>query len=180
MVKTEKLLLIAKQEKIAIGEFDSKGYCKGVYIRGEELSAIGLDPNLTPTEMRCTLAEELGHHFTLPMGMDLRESNRYKILTKRVLYETKARMYAADLLMPYEQWMKAISKKDVTIEELMTTFDVTAEMVCYKLDNHYFGTVFVNPRKHMGGIPEDHLPEEIRMLNEEIDAIIKEKAYQIA
>ena len=132
MVKTTELEKITKDEGIIIGYEEFPPPLKGIYIRNKEMPIIGLDTRLDPIEKRCILAEEIGHHFTLPDGMDLRESHRYGIVGKRIDYETKARMYAALLLMPQDQWLKAINKKNITMKELMTTFMVTKEMLYFR------------------------------------------------
>ncbi|BAL85174.1 hypothetical protein SELR_pSRC301010 (plasmid) [Selenomonas ruminantium subsp. lactilytica TAM6421] len=163
MVKTKELWKIAKEANVFIGYEDFSNIHPGIYIRGE-INVIGLDNHLTPTEERCVLAEELGHHFTLPPGMDLRESHRYGILQKRIFYETIAREYAVNLLIPYDQWEKLMKKEDTTIEEIMTTFDVTREFAYYCLDMYFFGTIFINPYKHMEGIPGDRIEEEKEIL----------------
>lgn len=164
MVKTTELKKIAENERIIVEYYDFGGIHQGVYIRDNELNIIGIDTNLTPTEERCVLAEEIGHHFTLPMGMDLRESHRYGILKKRILYETLAREYAAQLLIPQNQWEKTIAKKDVTVEEIMTTYDVTREMVYYRLDIHFRGRIVLDSKKYMCEIPEDRYEEELNIL----------------
>lgn len=164
MVKTKEILKIVEEEDgLALGYDDFHGVHPGIFIRGEELDVIGIQLGLTHTEERCILAEELGHYFTLPPGMDLRESHRYGILQKRVFYETIAREYAANLLIPQDQWEKALEKKDLTIEEIMTTFDVTEDIACYRLDMHFLGMVMINPNKHRSGIPKDRLEEEYRI-----------------
>ena len=166
MVRTTELEKIIKDEGIIIGYDEFPAPLKGVYIRDNEMSIIGLDTKLEPIEKRCILAEEIGHHFTLPDGMDLRESHRYGILEKRINYETMAREYAAQLLMPQDQWLKAINKKDVTIEELMTTFGVTKEMVLYRLDLYFFGRIWINIEKHLSGIKQNRIWQEKELLRE--------------
>ena len=101
-----------------------------------------------------------------PDGMDLRESHRYGILDKRIRYETRAREFAAVLLMPQGQWLKAISKKDVTIEELMTTFGVNKEMVLYRLDIYFFGRIWINVESHLSGIEQSRICQEKELLRE--------------
>ena len=166
MVKTTILEKITKDEGIIIGYEEFPAPIKGIYIRDNEMSIIGLDTRLDPIEKRCILAEEIGHHFTLPDGMDLRESHRYGILDKRIRYETRAREFAAVLLMPQGQWLKAISKKDVTIEELMTTFGVNKEMVLYRLDIYFFGRIWINVESHLSGIEQSRICQEKELLRE--------------
>ncbi|WP_303838972.1 ImmA/IrrE family metallo-endopeptidase [Selenomonas ruminantium] len=133
MVKTTELEKITKDEGIIIGYENFPAPIKGIYIRDNKMPIIGLDTRLDPIEKRCILAEEIGHHFTLSDGMDLREAHRYGILEKRRYYETRARAYAALLLMPQDQWRKEINKKNVTLEGLMSTFMVTKEMIIFRI-----------------------------------------------
>ena len=69
MVKTTILEKITKDEGIIIGYEEFPAPIKGIYIRDNEMSIIGLDTRLDPIEKRCILAEEIGHHFTLPDGL---------------------------------------------------------------------------------------------------------------
>lgn len=91
---------------------------KGLYKNGR----IAIDRTLSNREKKCTLAEELGHHYTTTSNIiDLRDYQNAK-------QERKAREWAAKELIKYDDFRKAI-KIYQDIHQIADELDVTVEVV---------------------------------------------------
>lgn len=96
---------------------------KGFYYRkGLEKGTVLIDNNLTDIEKKCTLAEELGHHFTSCGNiLNLKYPNASK-------QERKAREWACVYLIDLENFMKACNMYD-NVYQIAEELEVTPETV---------------------------------------------------
>lgn len=92
---------------------------KGLYKNGK----VAIDRMLTNVEKKCTLMEELGHHYTSSGNiLDLRHYSNAK-------QERHAREWAAKELIKYDDFKKAIKIYDniyQVAEELNVTYEVVS------------------------------------------------------
>lgn len=82
---------------------------------------------------RCVLAEELGHHFT-SVGQAISQTSfhyRDRLVVSKVEY--RAMRWAALHLMPLEKLRKAVKKGVVERWELAEYFDVTEDMIDFRV-----------------------------------------------
>ena len=99
---------------------------KGLYKNGK----VAIDRTLTNREKKCTLAEELGHHYTSTGNiLDLRYYQNAK-------QERRAREWAAKELIKYEDFRKAI-KNYQDIHQIADELNVTIEVVQTFMDMLY-------------------------------------------
>ena len=133
------LLLARRLPKNVSGLYYSNKYNK--------IKVITLSSDLeTTTQKICTLAEELGHHFTVPMNL---------IPTTKTLqnkYERTARLHAAKRLVPFDKLVKAKKEGVRNRFELAEYLNVTEEFLDqslslysehYGLDVYYKGYIIV-------------------------------------
>lgn len=115
----------------------------GLYFFVEDYGpAILLDKSLDKPENRrlhkCILAEELGHHFTVPQTniFKLYGSCSIEYLDKiqQAQDERKALEWASSFLMPNVEFNQAVSNGLQTVWDLAEWFDVTEWFVYRKLD----------------------------------------------
>ena len=107
----------------------------GLYVRDSRGAAIILDSGLpaNPRLERCILAEELGHHFTVPVSsvfVALPSSTRR---TAHLRDEARAVRWACDYLMPAREFLDATRRGISSIEDLADHFYVTKWMVHARL-----------------------------------------------
>lgn len=77
-----------------------------------------------PRELRCVLAEELGHHFTVPQADALRPRFAFADAVARGRDEARALRWAGRLLVPEAQLRSALARGE-DLAELAERFDVT-------------------------------------------------------
>lgn len=132
----QNLFEIAEREKIIVEFFIFAAPIKGIYIADIDLTpTIGLDTSLknnTPL-LRCIMAEELGHHFT-STGMCMpKEFYSYCDRLKISKAEYKALKWAALYLIPLDKLLEAVSYGICTVWEIADHFNVTEEMIAFRL-----------------------------------------------
>lgn len=116
---------LAEKEKIKIYDWHIED-ANGVYINIDKINAIALnyDQLGTYVEEKCVLAEELGHYYYnctySPYCQDL------QVISKQ---ERKARKFAYNMLIPFEDLRRAILSGKTTILSLAEYFDVTAQFM---------------------------------------------------
>ncbi|WP_052299146.1 ImmA/IrrE family metallo-endopeptidase [Thermaerobacter marianensis] len=108
----------------------SKGLL-GLYLRTPHGAAIVLDSSLpaNPRLERCVMAEELGHHFTVPVTSTFVACTSATARTSYRRDEARALRWACDHLMPLDQFLQAMREGVSTVEELADYFYVTPWMV---------------------------------------------------
>lgn len=148
----EKLLIEVEQENIIIDEesihlkYNESGY----YIKMPETSVILLNSSLeTTTERKCTLVEELGHHYTSYGNItDLTDvSNRKQ--------ELKARRWGYERIVPVGKLIKAYKygcrNRFETAQYIEVTEEFLQEVVTYYFQKYGLYkqagkyTVYFNP-----------------------------------
>jgi len=125
----EELQKEASDENIEMFEIELESKAKGLYSN----NTIILDPRKhnTTAEKVCTIAEELGHHYTSSgyiLDLDKIESGKQ---------EYRARLYAHDKLIGLRGLVNAIQAKCHNLYEIAEYLEVTPEFLndaleCYK------------------------------------------------
>ena len=110
---------IIDEEKIEIIERDMKGRNKGFY--SENIMMI--DKKMLSSEKRCTIGEELGHHFT--SSGDIIDQN--KIVN--IKQERKARVWGYENLVPLHLLAQAINYPCQSKYDLAEYFHVTEDYI---------------------------------------------------
>lgn len=97
--------------------------------------AIFLDKSLEHNNrlLRCVMAEELGHHFTLDRDCLTRTYFNYRDRLAVSRAEHRAWKWAAEYLVPMDRLVQAARSGVVEKWELADYFDVTEEMVEFRL-----------------------------------------------
>jgi len=103
----------------------------GLYVRDSRGAAIILDSGLPakPRLERCVLAEELGHHFTVPITSVFVALPSATVRTAFRRDEVRALRWACNYLMPVDKLSEAVAQGVRTVEDLADYFDVTPWMV---------------------------------------------------
>ncbi len=82
---------------------------------------------------RSVLAEELGHHFTVPQSNFLVPYTSYSHKIALSRDERKALMWACDFLAPVSSVVKALESGCTSVEELAEYFNITSWLIRYRL-----------------------------------------------
>lgn len=120
------LLKIVDDEKIELIEKKMVGRTRGLYCN----NTILLDSRMTSVEKRCTLGEELGHHFTT-VG-DIVDQTQIK----NVKTEGTARKWGYERLVPLHLLAEAINYKIQNRYDLADYLNVSEEYL-EKAINYY-------------------------------------------
>ena len=116
---------LAEKEKIKIYDWHIED-ANGIYINIDKINAIALNYDRLGTSLdeKCVLAEELGHYYYdatySPYCKDL------QIISKQ---EIKARKFAYNILIPFEDLRKAIFKGKTSLSSLAEYFDVPSQFM---------------------------------------------------
>ncbi len=131
---TEKLWSLAQREGIFIKWFDLHSTPErlwGMYYYDPclGLPVIVLDSMLSarPRLLRCVLAEELGHHFTVPATDTFKLRFSYSDGVMRGRDEARAMRWATRFLIPEKEFNSLASA--LSVPELAEHFDVTEEFI---------------------------------------------------
>lgn len=116
---------LAEKEKIKIYDWHIED-AYGAFINIDKINAIALNYNKIGTyvEEKCILAEEIGHYY-----YDATYSpycQNMQLITKQ---ERKAKKFAYNVLVPFENLRKAILSGKTSILSLAEYFDVTAQFM---------------------------------------------------
>lgn len=124
-MKLENLYNLAKKEKIYIYDWHIKD-ANGIYINIDKVNAIALNYDKIGTyiEEKCVLAEELGHYY-----YDAAYSPYCKNLQLISKQEYKAKKWAYNTLIPYENLRRAILNGKTSILSLADYFNVTTQFM---------------------------------------------------
>lgn len=87
-----------------------------------------------PVLLLCTLAEEVGHHFTNAKSNILNEEDLYSLvgLINISIDELKGRIWAVNFLVPDKEFKKLINNYNLSNKELAKYFLVTEEFIRLK------------------------------------------------
>lgn len=116
---------LAEKEKIKIYDWHIEN-AYGAFINIDKINAIALNYNKIGThiEEKCVLAEEIGHYYYdatySPYCQDM------QLISKQ---ERKAKKFAYNILIPFENLRKAILSGKTSILSLAEYFDVTAQFM---------------------------------------------------
>ena len=116
---------LAEKEKIKIYDWHIED-AYGAFINIDKINAIALNYNKIGTyvEEKCVLAEEIGHYYYdatySPYCQDM------QLISKQ---ERKAKKFAYNVLIPFENLRKAILSGKTSILSLAEYFDVTAQFM---------------------------------------------------
>jgi len=132
----KEMYAIAEREGINIRWWDFAPPLRGLYWAPKDLPpVIALDnalENNTPL-LRSIFAEELGHHFTLDRAAICRTYFNYRDRLAVSRAEYRAWKWAAEYLIPKKQLRKALRNGNGTLWDLAELFDVTEEMMEFRL-----------------------------------------------
>lgn len=131
---------LIERENIVLEEVNFKQTnIKGIYFKVPGLSpTIGIHKNIVSDTKKyiSILAEELGHHFTSIGDLSV-ECITYTQKLNRSKQEKRARIWAASYLISDEEINGAILQNICSIYELSIHFNVTEEIIKYKLLSIY-------------------------------------------
>ena len=130
---------LAEKEKIKIYDWHIED-AYGAFINIDKINAIALNYNKIGTyvEEKCVLAEEIGHYYYdatySPYCQDM------QLISKQ---ERKAKKFAYNVLIPFENLRKAILSGKTSILSLAEYFDVTAQFMsnCIELYLEKYGYI---------------------------------------
>jgi len=132
------LFQLAEREGIVIEWWDFKPPLEAVYWAVSGMPpVIGLANSLESASkayFRCVVAEELGHHFTTIGHCVPRIYYHYHDRTEISRAEYRALRWAAKWLMPLDGLATAFRHGIIGIEELAEYFEVTEDMVKFRLN----------------------------------------------
>jgi Zn-dependent peptidase ImmA (M78 family) len=134
----EQLLQLVDQERIALSYFDlslSPRRLYGLYFVAREVPHIILHKDLEHNLAlhRSILAEELGHHFTVPQSNVIVPYTSYSMKLALSRDESRALRWACDFLMPDVDFRKAIHSGITNPHDFAEYFVVTPWLVYRKL-----------------------------------------------
>lgn len=130
------LLKLAEQEGIEVDYWDFAPPLEAVYWSHPSLPpVIGLGKHLfsSRARFRCVLAEELGHHFTTVGNAVPLTFYHYSDRLRVTRAEYRALKWAAYYLLPFDKLKKAFSDGVLLSWELAEYFNVTEQMVKFRL-----------------------------------------------
>lgn len=130
------LLKLADAYGIKVEHWDFQPPLEAVYWSSPGLPpVIGLSTSLFESRpyFRCVLAEELGHHFTTAGAAVPKTFYRYRDRLGVSRAEYRAMRWAARWLIPVDKLGKALKQGIVETWELAECFDVTEDMVRFRM-----------------------------------------------
>ena len=132
----QQLLEIAEAENIAVEYKRFKSAINGMYLQMPDCQPViflSLKVHSDYRLHRCVLAEELGHHFT---SSGERIAKKHHSMQDRLSIdkcEYKALRWAANQLVPENDLLDAITSGVEELWELAEEFDVTEEMMRFRM-----------------------------------------------
>ena len=130
------LFQLADREKIKVEYFDFTSPVMGLYwVAGDMPPLVGLDKSLvnnTPL-LRTVFAEELGHHFTSAGTCIPKEFYNYTNRLTISKAEYKALKWAANYLIPENDFLDALRDGLYEPWEFAEFFNVTEDLVKFRL-----------------------------------------------
>lgn len=136
MKKLEELFQIIEKENVIFEETDIQyENSKGIYINIPEMPpTIGISKTIVNDSCKylSIVAEEVGHHFTSVGNLTIRSKNYSEKLLKNKK-ENKAKLWAANFLISDEDFVQALHKCVSTPCDMCECFNVTNEILQYKI-----------------------------------------------
>lgn len=117
MTPYEELLDIAKNEGVAVVDYDLGESLSGLYCDG----CVLINKNSNASERYCTLAEELGHHYTATSNIV--ETNTID----KCRQEQLGRRWGYEKILPLERILDAIIEGYDNLADLAEQLEVTPE-----------------------------------------------------
>jgi len=133
------MYMIAERENIEIEWQEFIPPVRGLYWAPQGIPpVIWLDKSLEYNHrlLRCVMAEELGHHFTTAGDCLCRTYFNYRDRLAVSRAEYRALRWAAEYLIPKKRLHKALRAGNDTLWGLAEIFDVTEEMMRFRLEGH--------------------------------------------
>lgn len=130
------MLKIAQAEGIKVEYWDFEPPLDGIYAAGPSIPpVIGVSNRLfeCSPRFRCVLAEELGHHYTTTINAIPQTFFHYRDRLEVSRAEYRALRWAAEYLIPKDRLESVIKNGVVHRWELAELFNVTEEMVDFRL-----------------------------------------------
>lgn len=136
MKKLNAIFKIIDKENIILEETNlNHTYLKGIYFKVPEIPpTIGVKRSIVSYSFIyiSVLAEELGHHFTTS-GNLLDDCNNYIEELQKNKKEKKAKLWAADYLISDSEFVQALYDCISTPYDMCEHFNVTDEILRYKI-----------------------------------------------
>lgn len=136
MKKLEELFEIIEKENIIYAETNIRyENSKGIYITIPDIPpTIGISKSIVNDRCKylSILAEELGHHFTSIGNLTI-ESKNYSEKLQKAKKENKAKTWAANFLISDEDFVHALYNCISTTCDICDCFNVTNEILQYKI-----------------------------------------------
>jgi len=140
----DRLFKIVEQENIVLkysNIYTSKRKINGLYLKDYSGPIIILDKRLEKNNRlhKCVLAEELGHHFTVPRTNIVKIYASYNVYNKNNEFikmaqdERKALRWATDFIINDVDFCRAVKEGYSSIHELADYFEVTEWFVYQKI-----------------------------------------------
>ncbi len=136
MSKLKKIFNIIEKENIILEDIEFVyDASKGIYFKVPNLPpTIGIHKSILSYSYLYTsvIAEELGHHFTTYGDLTCYETNYLDNVIKNKK-ESIAKFWAADFLISDDEFEQALHNSISTIEDMCEYFNVTKEILDYKI-----------------------------------------------
>lgn len=134
MRKRLELLHLIEKENIILDEELKIQKTSGIYINTHGINpTIGISKNVSnDKEYYSILAEELGHHFKT-IGNLIKQETSYIENVLKQKEELKAKLWASNFFISDEEFIQAILDCSNNIYTLAEKFNVTEEIINYKI-----------------------------------------------
>lgn len=131
MISTQKIYDLLSKECIQLGHFQLPDGRLGYYRNDQDAIVIIIDPKVKKEiDMRCTIAHEIGHHFTTIGNY----SNKDNEDLRNSITENNANRWAINYLIRTKDLLKVLSvDSSLTLKELADIFDVSDSFIISKI-----------------------------------------------
>jgi len=139
MQKLAKIFKLISNERIILEEIKSSSpdVPDGIYFNTPGLSpAIGINRSIVNNHSKyiSILGKELGHHFATVGNLIIKSKNYSEKLIKNK-QERQAKIWASNFLVSDSEFVQALNRCTVTIEEMAELFNVTEKLIKFKIDS---------------------------------------------
>ena len=135
MRTTTEIYQLIQEENIIVNELLLPNRKLGLYRKDSDGDFIFFHPSLNSNTpyLRCVLAEELGHHFTLIGNYNYTGKVSYQTFINSTKEENKAIRWATEYLIETNKLLEMFYEENFSIYSLADSFDVTPEFMLQKL-----------------------------------------------